>query len=52
MSPLPLKKHLRLEERSYYMVPSTQETLILLTEYLKVIVNLSFSHDRNDVTHH
>ncbi|KAH9980866.1 Vps54-like protein-domain-containing protein [Lactifluus volemus] len=41
MSPPPPKKHLRIEERSYYMVPATQEMLLLLTDYLKVIVNLS-----------
>ncbi|KAH9980859.1 Vps54-like protein-domain-containing protein [Lactifluus volemus] len=40
-SPPPPKKHLRIEERSYYMVPATQEMLLLLTDYLKVIVNLS-----------
>ncbi|KAI0039918.1 Vps54-domain-containing protein [Auriscalpium vulgare] len=34
-------KHLRVEERAYFAVSATQETLILLTDYLKVIVNLS-----------
>ncbi|KAH8984052.1 Vps54-like protein-domain-containing protein [Lactarius akahatsu] len=36
-----VRKHLRIEERSYFTVPATQETLLLLTDYLKVIVNLS-----------
>jgi vacuolar protein sorting-associated protein 54 len=29
------------EERSYFTVPATQEMLLLLTDYLRVIVNLS-----------
>ncbi|KAI9450725.1 Vps54-like protein-domain-containing protein [Lactarius psammicola] len=37
----PVRKHLRIEERSYFTVPATQEMLLLLTDYLKVIVNLS-----------
>ncbi|KAH9066206.1 Vps54-like protein-domain-containing protein [Lactarius vividus] len=35
-----VRKHLRIEDRIYFTVPATQETL-LLTDYLKVIVNLS-----------
>ncbi|KAH9159151.1 Vps54-like protein-domain-containing protein [Lactarius sanguifluus] len=35
-----VRKHLRTEERSYSTVPATQETLLLLTDYLKVINNL------------
>ncbi|KAI0253534.1 Vps54-like protein-domain-containing protein [Lactifluus subvellereus] len=35
-----LRKHLRIEERSYFTVPATQEMLIILADYLKVIVNL------------
>ncbi|KAI0064444.1 Vps54-domain-containing protein [Artomyces pyxidatus] len=34
-------KHLRVEDRAYFSVSATQEALILLTDYLKVIVNLS-----------
>ncbi|KAI0313659.1 Vps54-like protein-domain-containing protein [Amylostereum chailletii] len=34
-------KHLRIEERSYFAVSATQEVLIALTDYLKVIINLS-----------
>ncbi|KAA1469206.1 Vps54-domain-containing protein [Dentipellis sp. KUC8613] len=34
-------KHLRIEDRSYFIVSATSEALILVTDYLKVIVNLS-----------
>ena len=34
-------KHLRIEERSYYVVSATADVLILLLDYLRVIVNLS-----------
>lgn len=34
-------KHLRIEERTYYVVSATAEVLILLLDYLKVVVNLS-----------
>ncbi|KAH9989086.1 Vps54-like protein-domain-containing protein [Russula compacta] len=40
-SPPSSKKHLRIEERSYFMVSATQDALLLLADYLKVIVNLS-----------
>jgi vacuolar protein sorting-associated protein 54 len=36
-----VRKHLRIEERSYFTVPATQSMLPLLIDYLKVIVNLS-----------
>ncbi|KAF8263057.1 Vps54-like protein-domain-containing protein [Lactarius quietus] len=36
-----VRKHLRIEERSYFTVPATQEMLLLLIDYLRVIVNLS-----------
>lgn len=35
------RKHLRIEERSYFTVSATQDTLLLLADYVKVIVNLS-----------
>ena len=35
------RKHLRIEERSYFTVPATQSMLPLIIDYLKVIVNLS-----------
>ncbi|KAI9509602.1 Vps54-like protein-domain-containing protein, partial [Russula earlei] len=35
------RKHIRIEERNYFTVPATQDTLHLLSDYLKVIVNLS-----------
>ncbi|KAH9956609.1 Vps54-like protein-domain-containing protein [Russula dissimulans] len=41
VSPHPARKYLRIEERNYFTVPATQDTLRLLTDYLKVIVNLS-----------
>ena len=36
-----LAKHLRIEDRTYFAVSATQEVLNILTDYLKVIVNLS-----------
>ncbi|KAL6301781.1 Vps54-like protein-domain-containing protein [Sparassis latifolia] len=33
-------KHLRIEDRSYFAVSATQEVLVLLADYLKIIVNL------------
>ena len=41
VAPHPTRKHLRIEERNYFTVSATQETLRLLADYLKVIVNLS-----------
>jgi len=35
------RKHLRIEERNYFTVSATQDTLLLLSDYVKVIVNLS-----------
>ncbi|KAH9989944.1 Vps54-like protein-domain-containing protein [Russula vinacea] len=40
-SPPPTRKYLRIEERSHFAVSATQDTLLLLVDYLKVIVNLS-----------
>lgn len=37
----PASKHLRIEERSYYVVSATADVLVLLLDYLRVIVNLS-----------
>ncbi|PPQ93257.1 hypothetical protein CVT25_015255 [Psilocybe cyanescens] len=34
-------KHLRIEERTYYVVSATAEVLTLLLDYLKVVANLS-----------
>ncbi|KAF9447663.1 Vps54-domain-containing protein [Macrolepiota fuliginosa MF-IS2] len=34
-------KHLKIEDRSYYIVAATAEVLILLVDYLKIVVNLS-----------
>lgn len=34
-------KHLRIEERTYYVVSATAEVLTLLLDYLRVVVNLS-----------
>ncbi|EKM82490.1 hypothetical protein AGABI1DRAFT_117956 [Agaricus bisporus var. burnettii JB137-S8] len=34
-------KHLKIEDRSYYIVSATAEILVLLIDYLKLIVNLS-----------
>ncbi|KDQ60899.1 hypothetical protein JAAARDRAFT_709192 [Jaapia argillacea MUCL 33604] len=36
-----ISKHLRIEDRQYFAVSATLETLILLVDYLKLIVNLS-----------
>jgi vacuolar protein sorting-associated protein 54 len=33
-------KHLKIEDRSYYIVSATAEILILLLDYLKLVVNL------------
>ena len=50
--PPPLsRKYLRIEDRSHCAVSATQDTLFLLVDYLKVIVNLT-SHDGHDVAHH
>lgn len=35
------EKHLRIEERKYYAVWATLQALVLLTDYLRVIVNLN-----------
>jgi vacuolar protein sorting-associated protein 54 len=40
-SPPPSRKYLRIEDRSHFAVSATQDTLYLLVDYLKVIVNLS-----------
>lgn len=40
-SPPPPRKYLRIEDRSHFAVSATQDTLLLLVDYLKVIVNLS-----------
>ncbi|TDL25021.1 Vps54-domain-containing protein [Rickenella mellea] len=34
-------KHLRIEDRTYFAVSATLQTLVLLTDYLKIIINLS-----------
>ncbi|KAG2020072.1 retrograde transporter, variant 3 [Coprinopsis cinerea AmutBmut pab1-1] len=34
-------KHLRIEDRSYYMVSATSEVITLLLDYIKVMVNMS-----------
>ncbi|KAF5358520.1 hypothetical protein D9756_001367 [Leucocoprinus leucothites] len=34
-------KHLKIEDRSYYIVSATAEILILLVDYLKIVINLS-----------
>lgn len=34
-------KQLRIEDRTYYSVPATSESLVLLLDYIKLIVNLS-----------
>ncbi|KXN92270.1 Vacuolar protein sorting-associated protein 54 [Leucoagaricus sp. SymC.cos] len=36
-----ISKHLKIEDRSYYIVSATAEVLILLVDYLKIVVNLS-----------
>jgi vacuolar protein sorting-associated protein 54 len=36
-------KHLRIEDRSYYIVPATAEILVLLIDYLKIVINLRYS---------
>lgn len=33
-------KHLKIEDRSYYIVSATAEILVLLIDYLKIVINL------------
>lgn len=35
-------KHLKIEDRSYFIVSATAETLVLLIDYLKIVVNLRY----------
>lgn len=36
-------KHLKVEDRSYYIVAATAEVLILLVDYLKIVINLRYA---------
>jgi len=35
-------KHLKIEDRSYFVVSATAEVLILLIDYLKIVINLRY----------
>lgn len=39
-TPAPSAKHIRIEERGYFAVWATLQTLVLLVDYLRVVVNL------------
>lgn len=35
-------KHLKIEDRSYFIVSATAEVLVLLIDYLKIVINLRY----------